>query len=223
MITPENQRSDTQIALAARYEKELHNGRDKLKQLDIEFKQRIADIEAWVKKLSETKPPEVAIRAAWDRKTPSPTYILKRGDHLVPGRRDGCTVCAHRRAHSVHSRSDGRNRQDRLASRVRALADKTGSSADRPCDGKPYLETPLRARHRVDQGRIRRIRAQPTPGTSWPAGAKPEMWQHFSSALGLLQVVAIRGERTLVLPEKAWTPGQKVDGAEPVLGRCNVH
>ena len=87
--TPVEQRTDTQIALAARYEKSLRIGRDELSKLDAKFKQQVAATEARVKKLAETKPPEVGVRAAWDRGTPSPTYILKRGDHQLPGRRVG--------------------------------------------------------------------------------------------------------------------------------------
>ena len=39
-----------------------------------------------VKELESQKPPAQAIQALWDRGTPSPTYILIRGDHDNPGR-----------------------------------------------------------------------------------------------------------------------------------------
>ena len=87
--TPVEQRTDTQIALAARYEKSLQISRDELSKLDNTFQQRVAATKARVKKLTEAKPPEAGIRATWDRGTPSPTYILKRGDHQLPGRRVG--------------------------------------------------------------------------------------------------------------------------------------
>jgi hypothetical protein len=89
LLTPKEQRTDTQIALAARYEKELHVSRDRLKELDKDFEQQVAVKEARIKELSESQLPEAGIRAAWDRGTPSPTYILQRGDHLLPGRRVG--------------------------------------------------------------------------------------------------------------------------------------
>ena len=89
LATTERQRSDTQMALAARYEKELRIGRDELIRLDAEFKEHVAVTKARIKTLSEKKLPEAGIRAAWDRGTPSPTYILKRGDHRLPGRRVG--------------------------------------------------------------------------------------------------------------------------------------
>ena len=89
LSTPETQRTDTQIALAARYEDGLRITADVLKELDVEFKRQVAAAEARIKTLTETKLPEAGIRAAWDRGTPSPTYLLKRGDHLLPGRRVG--------------------------------------------------------------------------------------------------------------------------------------
>ena len=89
LITPAHRRTDTQIALAARYENELRIGREELVKLDAEFKEQAATTKARVKTLTETKPPTAGIRAAWDRGTPSPTYILARGDHRLPGRRVG--------------------------------------------------------------------------------------------------------------------------------------
>jgi hypothetical protein len=42
-------------------------------------------IEAQINSLSGQKKPEPRIRALWSRGEPSPTYILKRGNHLTPG------------------------------------------------------------------------------------------------------------------------------------------
>ena len=89
LTTPKAQRTDTQIALAARYEQELRIDRRELIELDRDFKRQVTATKARVKKLEETKLPPAGIRAAWDRGKPSPTYILKRGDYLLPGRRVG--------------------------------------------------------------------------------------------------------------------------------------
>ena len=87
--TPEKRRSDTQIALAARYGPELRLSADRLKELDKEFEQQVATRESRIKELKGQLPQEAGIRAAWDRGTPSPTYILKRGDHRLSGQRVG--------------------------------------------------------------------------------------------------------------------------------------
>ncbi|MBT4867094.1 MAG: DUF1553 domain-containing protein [Planctomycetaceae bacterium] len=42
-------------------------------------------IETQIKSLAGQKKPEPRIRALWSRGEPSPTYILKRGNHLTPG------------------------------------------------------------------------------------------------------------------------------------------
>ena len=49
LATTERQRSDTQMALAARYEKELRIGRDELIRLDAEFKEHVAVTKARIK------------------------------------------------------------------------------------------------------------------------------------------------------------------------------
>ena len=89
LATPPKQRTDTQIALAARYENDIRIGRDELIKLDKDFKERDAATKARVKELTNAKPPSAGIRAVWDRGAPSPTYILRRGDHRLPGRRVG--------------------------------------------------------------------------------------------------------------------------------------
>ncbi|MBC8353827.1 MAG: PSD1 domain-containing protein [Planctomycetes bacterium] len=46
----------------------------------------VADIELDIRQLRRQMEPPLAIRALWDRGEPSPTYILRRGEHDKPGR-----------------------------------------------------------------------------------------------------------------------------------------
>ena len=70
----EHQRSiDTQTATL---KKQLETEKDAAKK---------KTIAAQIKALTGRKKPEPRIRALWSRGEPSPTYILKRGNHLTPG------------------------------------------------------------------------------------------------------------------------------------------
>ena len=47
---------------------------------------RVRTIEQEIRQVQRKLEPPLTIRALWDRGEPSPTYILRRGDHLRPGR-----------------------------------------------------------------------------------------------------------------------------------------
>lgn len=45
----------------------------------------VADLESQIDRLTRQLEPSLAIRALWDRGEPSPTYVLRRGEHNKPG------------------------------------------------------------------------------------------------------------------------------------------
>lgn len=55
------------------------NARD-LKSIDPEYRRIAEEIDSNIKLLEASRPPEPKIRALWDRGSPSPTYILRRGN-----------------------------------------------------------------------------------------------------------------------------------------------
>ena len=52
----------------------------------LESRQAVRDIEQEMLQVRRQMEPPLTIRALWDRGAPSPTYILRRGDHDKPGR-----------------------------------------------------------------------------------------------------------------------------------------
>ncbi len=61
---------------------------EKLQSAELRFgdSTRVAEIEAKIARVRGKMAPPLAIRALWDRGEPSPTYILRRGEHDKPGR-----------------------------------------------------------------------------------------------------------------------------------------
>ena len=57
-----------------------------LKKLEPEFAEAAKQATAAIKAINAKRVPQPRIRALWDRGEPSPTYILKRGNYLTPGR-----------------------------------------------------------------------------------------------------------------------------------------
>lgn len=51
----------------------------------VDARQAVRDIENEIAKTKKEMPPPPTIRAVWDRGEPSPTYILRRGEHTRPG------------------------------------------------------------------------------------------------------------------------------------------
>lgn len=57
-----------------------------LEEKDAEFKKAVDNTNERIKSIEKKKPAKPLVRALWDRGTPSPTYLLKRGNYLTPGR-----------------------------------------------------------------------------------------------------------------------------------------
>jgi hypothetical protein len=57
-----------------------------LKTLEPEFAKAAKQADEAIKAINAKRVPQPRIRALWDRGEPSPTYILKRGNYLTPGR-----------------------------------------------------------------------------------------------------------------------------------------
>ena len=86
LATSESKRSAEQKTLLAKHEKHVSIPIDELKKLDSDFQKAAAEIEQNKKSLESQRMKEPRIRALWSRGEPSPTYILKRGNYLTPGR-----------------------------------------------------------------------------------------------------------------------------------------
>ena len=84
--TTEEDRDSRQKSLAKEYEQLLTVTSNELKERDALYRREAQKLEreiAWLQYKQEQEP---RIRALWDRGTPSPTYLLQRGDYLSPGR-----------------------------------------------------------------------------------------------------------------------------------------
>ena len=85
LVTPVKNRDDGQKSLAKQYEK-LLRGDDAVLKRSTKYKAASRNSSLRTRALEGQKLKEPQIRALWDRGTPSPTYIYRRGDHLQPGR-----------------------------------------------------------------------------------------------------------------------------------------
>ena len=84
--TPEDDRDSGQKSLAKEYMQLLTVTANELKERDALYRREAEKQErkiAWLQHRQEAEP---RIRALWDRGAPSPTYLLRRGDFLSPGR-----------------------------------------------------------------------------------------------------------------------------------------
>lgn len=82
----EKSRTEIQKYLAEKFAKRLTINADELKKLEPEFKKSSERIDGEIKAAESRRTPEPLIRALWDRGEPSPTYLLRRGNYLTPGR-----------------------------------------------------------------------------------------------------------------------------------------
>jgi len=76
--TPPEKRDEIQKYLAQKFETVLHVSKDELRS-DPVYRAESEEVEKKVKLLQYRMIPEPKIRALWDRGTPSPTYVLRRG------------------------------------------------------------------------------------------------------------------------------------------------
>ncbi|HEY0980988.1 PSD1 and planctomycete cytochrome C domain-containing protein [Schlesneria sp.] len=86
-LAPRDKRNEVQKYLVTKFEKLLKIDMDSLEELDPAFKELARDSFKQIKRLkSELNPNEPFIHALWDRGQPTPTYILRRGNYLSPGK-----------------------------------------------------------------------------------------------------------------------------------------
>lgn len=85
LATDAKDRNEVQRYLAEKFEAWLRPSSAELQQLDAEFMRASQAAESQVQTLQQTRAPEPAIHALWDRGEPSPTYTYRRGDYLQPG------------------------------------------------------------------------------------------------------------------------------------------
>ena len=87
LVTAKAKRSEVQKYLASKFEKSLTIDDGALKKLEPEFAKASAETEKRIKSFEGQKKEAPFLRALWDRGTPSPTYVLRRGNYLTPGRK----------------------------------------------------------------------------------------------------------------------------------------
>lgn len=86
-LASRDKRNEVQKYLVTKFERLLQIDSDHLQELDPEFKALAQSSFKRIKALkSELKPNEPFIQALWDRGEPTPTYILRRGNYLAPGK-----------------------------------------------------------------------------------------------------------------------------------------
>jgi len=83
--TVADQRSEVQKYLADKFGKQLSVSDAQLVKQNADLAQLKKTTDKQVKELQTQAPPEPLIRALWDRGTPSPTWIFRRGDFKNPG------------------------------------------------------------------------------------------------------------------------------------------
>ena len=86
LATPADKRDAVQKYLADKFAEPLKVTQDNLLKTNQGFKKYYDTAQAEIKKTKEQEKPQPLIRALWDRGEPSPTYILRRGNYLTPGR-----------------------------------------------------------------------------------------------------------------------------------------
>lgn len=83
--TAADDRDEIQNYLSEKFAATLLLTDEQLKESDEAFKKTAEETRGKIESLKKNKSPEPMIRALWDRGEPSPTYLLGRGDYLMPG------------------------------------------------------------------------------------------------------------------------------------------
>lgn len=86
LATPADKRNDVQKYLANKFADSLNVTQEQLLKTNPSFKKVYDTAQAEIKTAKAKEKPQPLIRALWDRGEPSPTYILRRGNYLTPGR-----------------------------------------------------------------------------------------------------------------------------------------
>ena len=84
--TPDDKRDSGQKLLAKEYGQLLTVTSNELKERDAVYRREAKNLERRIAWLQYKQEPEPRIRALWDRGSPSPTYLLQRGEYSRPGR-----------------------------------------------------------------------------------------------------------------------------------------
>ena len=82
--TPEAERTEAQKTLVAQHVPKIST--EELRKLNPQLKTMCEKLEQQIKDLEAQRQPEPRIQALWSRGEPSPSYVLKRGNYLTPGR-----------------------------------------------------------------------------------------------------------------------------------------
>ncbi|MBM3800764.1 MAG: DUF1553 domain-containing protein [Acidimicrobiia bacterium] len=94
LATPAKERNALQKYLAEKFGAALEIEPEELMALDPSYRLAAEQSARRVTTLEARKQPEPLLRALWDRGEPSPTFVLQRGDPLVPGQRVNAGVPA---------------------------------------------------------------------------------------------------------------------------------
>src|SRR5213593_3569169 len=86
LATPAEKRNEIQKYLASKFEATLRIYAAELKKIDPDFKKLAEEADQKIKEMEAKRKPVPMIQALWDRGEPSPTYLLRRGNYLTPGR-----------------------------------------------------------------------------------------------------------------------------------------
>jgi len=86
LLTPADKRNEVQKYLAGKFANSLNVSQEHLLKTKPSFKKVYDTAQADIKTAKAKEKPQPLIRALWDRGEPSPTYILRRGNYLTPGR-----------------------------------------------------------------------------------------------------------------------------------------
>ena len=89
LVTPPAEQTEVLKYLAGKFGDHLKVTREELLKINADFKKSHDEIQQSIKTIREQAMPQPLIRALWDRGEPSPTYILRRGNYLTPGRQVG--------------------------------------------------------------------------------------------------------------------------------------
>ena len=83
---PEAARTSEHNELLAEHAGVLTTPVEELKKLDPQLQSECEQLDHQIKQLEGQSLPEPRIRALWSRGDPSPTYVLRRGNYLTPGK-----------------------------------------------------------------------------------------------------------------------------------------
>ncbi|MFP6769177.1 MAG: PSD1 and planctomycete cytochrome C domain-containing protein [Planctomycetaceae bacterium] len=87
LATKSAERNAIQKYLAEKFEAALSIDEAALKKIEPDYAKAVAATAKQTKELASRKKEQPFVRALWDRGSPSPTYVLRRGNYRTPGRK----------------------------------------------------------------------------------------------------------------------------------------